>query len=419
MRVSLFDRVRSNDRPRIFLNKEVLDQSYVPERLVTREEKEVQLAKYFLDFLENPGSTYDPVLITGRQGVGKTHLTLRFHKELDAAFKKEYGKNVILAYVNCHLKNRTLMQVLRKIVTSIKANVPTRGLSTDEVLNQLANVMVKKDLYVLLVLDDFQYAVTFDPEIASFVARLYEQTDVFDKKRIQTIVIMNDSAILDMYVKDERIKSWKDRNIYMEPYKSNEIYQILDDRRMKAFYPDAVPDEVLEEISNLVGIDVCASCPNAGSARLAIEMLRLAGERAVARGASVVGLEDVRYAWAELNKHGDLMIVSDLLEDLSDHELLFLYALASVLSVTEGSSFVRIGLVEEEYRSLCELVGEEPRKHTQIYEYAKRLSEIGIIRRTINNKGMRGRSTLLSIDYPLDSFKNRVAEILRRRGYDV
>jgi len=97
--------------------------------------------------------------------------------------------------------------------------------------------------------------------------------------------------------------------------------------------------------------------------------------------------------------------------------LLFLYALASALMT--GDDFVRIGVAEEEYKSLCELLDIEPRKHTQIYEYTKKLAEIGIIRRSTKNKGMRGRSSLLTIDYPLEPFRNRVAEILRRRGYGL
>ena len=415
--MSLFDRIRSQGRKRIFLNKSILDQNYRPERMITREKKEEQLGRYFLDFLENPGATYTQVLITGKQGVGKTHLSWIFYEELSKEFEKEHKKKLLLAYVNCYRKTRSLMQIVREMARPIKSTVSTRGLSADEVLNHIADIMEKKDLYMMLVLDDFQYALMFDPHIATFVARLYEQINILTKKRIQTIIVMNDVSILDMYVRDERVKSWKERHIVMEPYKSWELFEILADRREKAFYPGTVPDEVLEEISNLVGIDTHPSYPNAGSARVAIEMLRLAGERAEAMGVDRVNLEDVRYAWAELNKHGDVMVVSELLEDLSDHELLFLYALASLLMNNEG--FVRIGRVEEEYRSLCELLGVEPRKHTQIYEYSRRLDDLGVVKRTTSNKGMRGRSTLLSIDYPADLFRNKIAEILRRRGYDI
>ncbi|UXD22651.1 hypothetical protein IPA_07020 [Ignicoccus pacificus DSM 13166] len=395
----------------------MLDQSYVPEKMITREHKVEQLARYFLDFLDNPGSTYHPVLITGKQGVGKTHMTFRFFRDLKEAFVREHRKDLVMAYVNCHFRNRSLMQILRTVATSLRANVPTRGISADEVFNSIARILEKKDMYMLLVLDDFQYALHYDPQIASFIARIYEQTDELKKKRIQSIIIMDDASKLDMYTKDERVRSWKDRHIYMNPYKKEELRLILEDRREKAFYPDAVPDEVIDRISELLGIDTHPGYPISGSARSAIETLRLAGERAENRGDMFVTLEDVNYAWGELTKHGDIALISEALEGLTDHELLFLYSLASVLMA--GNDPARIGLVEEEYRSLCELLGVEPRKHTQIYEYAKRLAEIGIIWRTTNNKGMRGRSSLLTIEYPLEPFRNRVAEILRRRGYEI
>lgn len=205
----------------------------------------------------------------------------------------------------------------------------------------------------------------------------------------------------------------------MPPYSQAELFDILRDRRDRAFYPNTVPDEIILEISKWIGVDTGKSLgAHSGSARLAIETLKLSAERAESLGKQQVDTEDLRYAWAELNKQGDLMIVSELVERLNDHELLFLYSLASVLEVT-GESYVRIGKVEEEYRMLCETLGIEPRKHTQIYEYARRLSNLGIIRRENPTKGMRGRSTLLSIEFPLTPFKEKLIQVLRRRNYEL
>ncbi len=415
--MNVFDKVKY-ERNKIIMNKEVLSPSYVPPTLIRRSDKEEQLAKYFLDLLERPGKVYSYAIISGPQGVGKTHLALHFYNELRAAFEKETGKNILLAHINCYLGYRSLSQILRGISTALRLGIPTRGISHTEMLEYILKALERSDKYVLVILDDFQYALYNDWEIARFFARLDERSSSYGQ-RMHVIIIMNNINILFSYVNDEKLKNWKRRHVYMPPYTQPELYEILEDRRDKAFYPNTVPDEILFEISKWIGVDTSKGLTvHAGSARLAIETLRLSAERAENLGKTQVEIDDLRYAWAELNKQGDLMTISDLIERLNDHELLFLYSLASVLEAT-GESYVRIGKVEEEYRMLCETLGIEPRKHTQIYEYARKLSYLGIVKRETPSKGMRGRSTLLTIEFPLAPFKEKIIQILRMRNYEL
>jgi len=81
----------------------------------------------------------------------------------------------------------------------------------------------------------------------------------------------------------------------------------------------------------------------------------------------------------------------------------------------KGTSFVRIGEVEEEYRYICQLYNIKPRKHTQIYEYVNNLKHMNIINAKLSGKGLRGRTTLLSIVAPLDALEKRVDELIDKR----
>jgi ORC complex protein Cdc6/Orc1 len=81
-----------------------------------------------------------------------------------------------------------------------------------------------------------------------------------------------------------------------------------------------------------------------------------------------------------------------------------------------GKREVRIGEVEDEYRVVCELYGEIPRRHTQVYEYVQGLARAGVISAQPSGRGQRGRSTMISIPYgPLDMLENYVEETIRRR----
>ncbi|MEM3847975.1 MAG: cell division control protein Cdc6, partial [Metallosphaera sp.] len=65
------------------------------------------------------------------------------------------------------------------------------------------------------------------------------------------------------------------------------------------------------------------------------------------------------------------------------------------------TSSIQIGRLEKEYRDLCQELGEEPRRHTQVYEYVKRMKLMGILETQQSGRGMRGRTTLISFSVPI------------------
>ena len=59
------------------------------------------------------------------------------------------------------------------------------------------------------------------------------------------------------------------------------------------------------------------------------------------------------------------------------------------------SAYITIGEVEEMYRSVCEEYYEEPRAHTQIWEWVQDLNAHGIIDAKKSGIGQRGQTTLI------------------------
>ncbi|MEM5822500.1 MAG: cell division control protein Cdc6, partial [Ignisphaera sp.] len=57
----------------------------------------------------------------------------------------------------------------------------------------------------------------------------------------------------------------------------------------------------------------------------------------------------------------------------------------------------------------------KPRKHTQIYEYVNNLKHMNIINAKLSGKGLRGRTTLLSIVAPLDALEKRIDELISKK----
>ncbi len=420
MSSELFDEIYSSTR-RIIKDEEYLSQDKVPPRMPHREKELKTLAMIFKPLITKPGETYITAVVSGRQGIGKTHSVIYFYEHgLSKYMKKNHGKDVVLAHVNC-FKNSTLNAILASVINNVlKYPHPARGLSPREQMDLIMEKLERKDRYMLLVLDDFHVALQRQGEnVINFFMRMYEDSE-FKTKRVHVIFIVRDFNMMENYLRDEKAKiNLKSRHIHYTPYTASQLYDILLDRAKLALYDSAYDEDVLMEIARYVGYDTNSTLPDAGSARIAIEMLYYAARIAEEKGKSQITIEEVRDAWGlYASVTGELSVVQERMEELNDHQLLLLLALLNLLKLMpEG---VPIGRIEAEYRELCEVLGLEPRKHTQVYQYVRDMDRKGIVERVVDKvKDSRGRSSIIRINYPPDALRKKVLEVLRYRGYNV
>ena len=429
---------------RIILDPRPLNVDVVPDTLLHRRNELQMLELFFkplLEELDYGASIPIIVSIDGKHGVGKTHLVEYFYLKylcpqaipsLDESKFSEISNNmqrlskycqrkskIIRIRISAYTMNLTVNQLLATISNKLRLLIQPRGLSPQEILNVIFDYLRKNDKYLLLVLDDFQYSLMRrGDEVAKFIVRLYE--DYEDERRIHTIFIMDDLNTALGYVDDVKTRNeMKINYIHLAPYLVNEMYDILWYRAQKALHPSAYDDEIIEYIATNVGCESKENCVGyLGSARVGIEVLLKAALSAEYKGKNRIDFDDVRSALSSILERGeDLLRLDDILRNLNEHELLFLLAVARTLAASSGSKGgVLIGEVEEEYRRICEALGIEPRKHTQVYTYAKRLAQLGVIKRSVGGKNMRGRSSIISIDVPVDKFEKKIKELLKLRG---
>jgi cell division control protein 6 len=262
-------------------------------------------------------------------------------------------------------------------------------------------------LYVIVALDEFHYfASVAGSDAIYFLARTY---DAFEgAKHINFIFIASDTsklAFLDPATEGYLLRHF----IKLEPYTSQQLYDILKYRAELSLYEGTYDEEVLEFIANYEGVDTGGG----GNARHALEVLLLAGDIAEREGARRITLEHVRKAITSLSR--ELVNVSDVLKALTLHELLVLLSIIRLLR-RSGKREVKMGEVEEEYRAICDLYGEIPRKHTQLYEYVQTLAKASVIHAYPSGRGQRGRTTMVTIHYgPLDTLEKLVVELIEKR----
>ncbi|HUK50360.1 MAG TPA: hypothetical protein VLV18_04940, partial [Terriglobales bacterium] len=129
-----------------------------------------------------------------------------------------------------------------------------------------------------------------------------------------------------------------------------------------------------------------------GDARYSIELLWRAGKYADSETAKRVLTDHVRKAAGSVYPS----LRGEYIAALSPHEKYILLALARVLEESE-EAYASIGAVEREYEAVCEEYGDKPRKHTQVWKYARGLGAIGVITASKSGEGIRGKTTLLGL----------------------
>jgi cell division control protein 6 len=183
-------------------------------------------------------------------------------------------------------------------------------------------------------------------------------------------------------------------------YSRNALYDILRERVNMAFHKDVVMEDTVQIVSDIASIR--------GDARYAIELLWRAGKQADSDGKDLVIPDYARRAKADT--HPELR--KEVFSSLPPQQKLLLLAAARQLKEIQGA-YVTMGEVEEMYRSVCEEYNEEPRAHTQVWEWVQDLTSHGVIDTKKSSSGQRGQTTLIGFsDVPATMLEDFLAEML-------
>nr|KJR71660.1 MAG: cell division control protein Cdc6 [Vulcanisaeta sp. AZ3] len=390
--------------PRIFRNEAALTPEYIPKRLPYREEQLRALETYFKGFLDDPGSMYPKVILVGRPGSGKTVTSRKFGDVVGRSGRVRY------VHVSCFL-NRTLISVLKDIGVQLNIAVPKRGFSTEEMLSILLDMVRDKDIYAVVVLDDvFHLVNNSGPHALGSLIRLGEEyVSKGDRYRFGLILISQDLTFMDQLDKSSQ-SSLGNTVIRFEPYTKDQIFEILLARAQEALVDGSYDEEIIEMIADVAGSEEGHTDEHRGDARYAIDILWRSAKLAEMKGSDRVLPEHVR----ESIKNTLRGIRSDELRMLPLHEKIFLLAIVKSLMKNPNSPYIHFGVVESEYQMICEQYGQESRKHTQLWEYLKDLNLKGFVETRTSSKGMRGRTTLISIpSEPLKTLEEELDRILK------
>jgi cell division control protein 6 len=360
---------------RIFKSEEKLSPEYVPPRLPHRERELSLLETFFSSYLAGRPAVAVRVLLVGSVGTGKTALCKLFGRRLMEAVN--FARYV---HINCRI-HPTLSSILKKVVESLGAPLPVRGLSTEELGGRLMDLLEKKRVLLVIGLDEFDGFLRNDPQGVYKFLRLGEERQ--ELARISTIAVMRNVEIMDQL--DEALRSMFQAGVmYLDEYSADQLSDIVDYRSSEAFH-----EGVLSEDAKSLIVDIAAE---RGDARYAVELLWRSGKYAENEGSPRITPEHVRKAAASIYPS----IRREVLTFTSRHEKMLLLA-ASRFLLNSDRSYITSSELYQNYRVVCEEYKVAPKSYTRIWEYMQKLEDLGLIRIKISSSGARGRRSLITL----------------------
>jgi cell division control protein 6 len=375
-------------RPSVFIDEAKLSIDYVPPTLPHREVHLRKLTQMFRGVIEAPGRVSQKVLIVGDTGSGKTSVTKLFGKLL-TEIAQSHGFNLVYVHINAR-RERTENMILNKILSALQASIPSRGLSTQELLSIILEFIETHNLYLLITLDELGvFLKRRGEELLYLLSRTVD--DQLNAQQRVSLIGISRNPLFD-YILDPSTWSTLQKNLLQfNRYNSLQLRDILNYRIKEAVLDGASTIDLITEIAD-----------TSGDARYALALLYNAGKVADEKGVLRVLPEFVRSAKAFITPE----IRREVLLDLSLHQKLLLLAVCRLLGPSEDA-YVNTGELESRYRLVCEENGQTARAHTQVWMYIQDLVGLGILSSKLSGVGQRGKTTLIGLpDIP--------AEVLER-----
>jgi cell division control protein 6 len=228
----------------IFIEKEVFTIEYIPETINHRNN---QINKIIYNLKNNLNENKKPyhMIINGSYATGKT-LTINY---IFSEVEKKY-QNVKAVHINCK-NHKTIYEIYLKIYEKIfnKKNMGVGGLSTFTLLNKIIGEIIKKEITLLVALDDIG-SVKSDRDLNNVLYNLLRASETDKKAKITVFSVTNDKNIVFL---DDNVRTvFNGIDVEFPNYTYNEISNILSERCRLGLYKGAISNKIVEDVARYV-----------------------------------------------------------------------------------------------------------------------------------------------------------------------
>ena len=310
-----------------------------------------------------------------------------FHviKNLEKIAKtKKIGLKVF--YLNCKLKRvaDTEYRLIAALARDFGEDVPITGLPTDEIYRIFMERIDRKEMNLILVLDEIDQLVKkAGDEILYNLTRINSE---LKKTQITVVGISNDLQFANYL--DPRVKSsLTEEDINFPSYNALQLQDILSERAKSAFKSKVVEEGVISK---------CAAyaAREHGDARRALDLLRVAGELAERNNESKLKIDFIDNAEEKIERD----LIYDVIKTLPKQSQATLLAIFKLNRDSQDK--ILTGDVYETYKSYCIASGLKTLTQRRLSDLIAELDLLGIINARVVSKGRYGRTREIKLAVP-------------------
>ncbi len=257
-------------------NENVLLPEYIPDILPGREREIKDISYNFKIALD--GRKPQNLLVYGPPGTGKTAVIKHITKELE-----DYSNKVKIVHINCwHIGTR--YGIIAEMARKIGFIAPTKGVSIEEIFNRISEIMKKRRIIVIVILDEMDKLIlSGHSEVLYDLSRMNEVYKV----KISLVGIINELQL--MTTLDPRIRSSViNSDVEFKPYTVPQLKEILMERAKYAFND-------FEE--DAIGLAAAYGYKLNGDARISISILLNGGRIAEKNNYRRLNVESIEEAF--------------------------------------------------------------------------------------------------------------------------
>ncbi|MFX1278890.1 MAG: Cdc6/Cdc18 family protein [Promethearchaeota archaeon] len=380
---------RQFSKKSVFKSLSSLDKSWVPEKLLCRDDALGTLIVNYRRILEEAEQPSINCLILGKGGVGKTCTARYFGKNFrTVAIEKDV--KIFIEYFDC-INFRSKSKIIRELLAKY-THGSGRGYSDDEALKLILTKLIRDNGYMLLIIDEVHLLKPED------VLAFLNIAETFGHQNAKLSILMVSRGTDWMKIENEKILSRLNEKIPLKPYKFEEAMKILEYRSEIALKEYVVDKELLTMIAQIVVENK--------NMRHGIEIIRKSGLYCDKEGLEKINADIVRKASDDVYP----TFRADIIDDLKDQELLALHGIVRIL-INNDTPFALVDDAYEEYCAICESYSIEPHVKMSFRKYVRQLNQLKIIAsKTVRiEDATRGRHLEITL---LDIPATKLAELL-------
>jgi len=383
--ISIRDRLQTESSGGVFANKDLVRSDTIidEDRIVGRDDQLGRVVDNLKPVLQNEG--IPDMLLSGPSGTGKSLIIHAVCKQIVELCESQ-GKTFGVLSINCEGPKTADRAVYRLVKAAaddlgVEPGVPQTGVSTDQKLERLYELMREHYDGVIFILDeiDMLEGPYQEAEYNSLIYQLSRARKLADFDGPISLTTITNYADFMKDLNSRAQSSYNPDDIFFDDYDATQLRSILHNRR-DAFKAESLADDVIPLVAAF-------GSQTHGDARKAIDLFRWAGELAERRGADTVTETDVREAQEKYTENRKLRHISGI----STQKKLSVYAVAATANYArEHPEWIPAGPAFKTYQFIAETMDADQYSRETFVNHVTEQSTYGVLDFERRGKG-RGR----------------------------